>query len=156
MTNAEKAHFIKTDVPRLLEDLRAKATPWWGVMSAQNMLEHLSWSLQNSTGKVVLPLATAPEKLEAAKAYLMDDSREYKPNVKHPHLKETPEPLKFRNIIEAYENFTEELNNFFEYYANHPGKTNVHPAYGDLNYEEWVQCHYKHFVHHLKQFDLMK
>ena len=51
MTNAEKANFIKTDVPRLLEDLRAKATPWWGVMTAQNMLEHLSWSLQNSVGK---------------------------------------------------------------------------------------------------------
>jgi hypothetical protein len=32
----------------------------------------------------------------------------------------------------------------------------LHPAFGDLNFTEWVQLHHKHVTHHLKQFGLIE
>ena len=42
MTFKEKEHFVKVTTPKLLENLRSKANPWWGKMNAQQMIEHLS------------------------------------------------------------------------------------------------------------------
>lgn len=155
MTLQEKIEFIKVTTPRLLEDLRAKSSPWWGVMTAQHMVEHMTMGLQNSIGKINFPLATPAEKLQASKEYLMSD-KEFKQGAKHPNLKETPEPFKTKNLIDAYETFVMAINEFFEFFKANPGKTTLHPSFGELNYEEWVHLHYKHFMHHLKQFDLMK
>lgn len=29
------------------------------------------------------------------------------------------------------------------------------PVLGDLNFEEWIMLHYKHVMHHAKQFGLI-
>ncbi len=154
MTLEEKIDFIKVQTPRLLQELRAKTSPWWGKMNAHQMIEHLTMALQNSTEKVLFNISTPLDKLEQAKQFLMSD-KEMRPDTKHPNLAETPAPAKTAHIGEAFEQFTEELKHFFEFF-DAPGKQTIHPAFGSLNFEEWVQCHYKHFVHHLRQFDLMK
>lgn len=155
MTLQEKEHFVKVTTPRLLENLRAKASPWWGKMNAQQMIEHLTDALKNSTEKILFPLTTPAEKLEQSKNFLMSD-KEFRPETKHPNLKDEPAPCRNPHILEAYTEFTTELEEFFNFFKTHAGRQTIHPAFGSLNYEEWIQCHYKHFVHHLKQFDLVK
>ena len=155
MTLKQKIEFLKSNTPRLLEGLRAKTSPWWGSMTAQHMIEHLTASIEESTGKIASIVATPEANLAGAKEWLMGD-KEFKQNLKHPLLKDTLEPLKNKNIVEAYSKFVEELNHFFDVYAANPSQKNNHIGYGSLNFEEWVQCHYKHFTHHLKQFDLIK
>lgn len=155
MTLKQKIEFLKTTTPRLLEGLRAKTAPWWGHMTAQHMIEHLTASLEESTGKIASKLLIPEANLAGAKEWLVSE-KEFKQNIKHPLLADSPQALKNSNIVEAYSKFAEELKKFFDYYSDNSTKKNTHVAYGDLNFEEWVQCHYKHFRHHFKQFDLIK
>jgi hydroxymethylglutaryl-CoA reductase len=155
MTFQEKEHFVKVTTPKLLENLRSKANPWWGKMNAQQMVEHLSDSLRNSTEKILFPLTTPADKLESSKNFLMSE-KEFKPETKHPFLKEEPAPCRNSNILDAYTEFTNELTEFSTFFKNNPGRQTIHPGFGSLNYEEWIQCLHKHFLHHLKQFDLIK
>jgi hypothetical protein len=155
MTLQEKELFLKSTAPRLLENLKAKQIPWWGKMNAQQMIEHLTDSLKNSTEKILYNLSMPLDKLEAAKNFLMSD-KEFKPGTKHPNLPEEPAPVRNPTIVEAYNEFVAELNNFFEFFKNNPERQTLHPGFGSLSYAEWVQCHYKHFIHHFKQFDLIK
>jgi hypothetical protein len=41
---------------------------------------------------------------------------------------------------------------FFQYFSGDEEKKTLHPVFGELNFEEWVQLHHKHVKHHLKQF----
>jgi len=40
-------------------------------------------------------------------------------------------------------------------YSQDQKKTALHPYYGNLNYEQWLLLHSKHFTHHFSQFGLM-
>jgi len=155
MTLQEKEHFLKFTTLKSLENLRSKQVPWWGKMNAQQMIEHLSDSLKNSTEKTLYNLSVPLEKLETSKQFLMSN-KEFSQGIKHPNLKEDPAPIRNANILEAYHEFANELNDFFLFFKNNPDRQTIHPGFGSLNYAEWVQCHYKHFTHHLKQFDLIK
>ncbi|MFI5186978.1 MAG: DUF1569 domain-containing protein [Chitinophagales bacterium] len=46
------------------------------------------------------------------------------------------------------------MNDFFDFFLADPGIKTLHPAFGELNFEEWVQLHHKHVKHHLKQFGI--
>ena len=45
----------------------------------------------------------------------------------------------------------EELNSFFQ---NNPKAKTVHPCFGELNHNEWLLFHHKHFAHPLGQFGI--
>ena len=45
--------------------------------------------------------------------------------------------------------------NLEKYFAEKDIKT-TNPVFGDLNYEEWIRFHSKHFAHHFKQFGLLE
>jgi len=49
-----------------------------------------------------------------------------------------------------------EIGDFFIFYEKDKGKITVHPVFGELDFEGWIQMHHKHFLHHLKQFDILK
>ena len=64
-------------------------------------------------------------------------------------------PLRHSEIELAIDELTEEWCDFEEVYDENPELTNIHPYYGQLNFDQWKRIHAKHFTHHFEQFGLM-
>lgn len=154
--DANKLHFISTEAIDLLDALEANSPAKWGVMNAHQMTEHLEDFFNVSTEKFKVKLYTPEEHLPRMKEFLMSD-KVFRENTKAPVeiLGETPLPLRFISLTEAKENLKAAINNFSSYFENDKQKKTLHPAFGMLNYEEWILLHYKHVQHHLKQFGLI-
>ena len=147
----EKRAFLKNDLIPLLANLKGDEMGKWGKMNAQQMVEHVSGFFKVSTEKIHFPLTTPPEHLPKYKEFLLSD-KEFRENTKAPVLPEEPLPLHYASMQEAMDDIKKSVNDFFEFFKIDPSKTTLHPAFGELNFDEWVQLHHKHVTHHLKQF----
>ena len=157
MVNGEKMdklQFITVEYLPLLGTLEADAKGKWGKMSGQQMVEHICDFFKVSTDKIQFPLTTPAEHLPKYKEFLMSE-KQFRENTKAPVLPEEPLPLRHSNIQEALNELENEIDAFIEYFSDNKEKRTLHPAFGDLNFEEWVQLHHKHVTHHLRQFSLM-
>lgn len=152
----DKLNFIQKDFIELLQNLQPTATGKWGRMNGQQMVEHLTFIFGASAGKVKTTLLIPEEFLPKAIAFLWSD-KEFKENTKAPEglIPEAPQPLQNENIEVAIEKLKKEVNYFIEYFTSQPGIKVLHPSFGELDFEGWVQLHYKHVTHHLKQFELL-
>jgi hypothetical protein len=151
---AEKKAFIKNDLLNLLQQLKGDEKGKWGKMNAWQMVEHLSAFFKVSTGKIHFPLTTPAEHLPRYKEFLMSD-KEFRENTKAPVLPEEPLPLQYSTMDEALDHLGKSVDDFFYFFKDDPTKTTLHPAFGELNFDEWIQLHHKHVTHHLKQFGLI-
>lgn len=150
----EKKSFLKNDLVLILRKLKGDEIGKWGKMNAQQMAEHVSAFFKVSTQRIKFPLTTPEEHLPKYKEFLFSD-KEFRENTKAPVLPEEPLPLHYTSMQQALDELTKSKNDFFEFFKDDPSKTTLHPAFGELNFDEWVQLHHKHAVHHLKQFGLM-
>ena len=150
----EKRSFLKNDLVPLLGSLKGDEMGKWGKMNAQQMVEHVSGFFKVSTQKIYFPLTTPAEHLPKYKEFLLSD-KEFRENTKAPVLPEDPLPLQFSTMQEAMDDIKKSVEDFFEFFQNDPSKTTLHPAFGELSFDEWVQLHHKHVTHHLKQFGLL-
>ena len=150
----QKLSFLKNDLIPLFKKINNENTGKWGKMNAHQMTEHVSAFFKVSTQKIQFPLTTPVEHLPKYKEFLLSD-KEFKENTKAPVLPEDPLPIHYATIHMAIDDLEKSVNDFFEFFAADPLKTTLHPAFGELNFEEWVLLHYKHVIHHLKQFGLV-
>ena len=83
--------------------------------------------------------------------------RSFRENTKAPDsvLGEIPMPIVFESLEAAIKKLHEAVEEFFDYFQKNPDKKTLHPAFGWLDYNEWLILHYKHAYHHLRQFELM-
>ena len=81
--------------------------------------------------------------------------KEFRENTKAPVLPEQPLPLQYSTMDEALDHLGKSVDDFFDFFKDDPTKTTLHPAFGELNFDEWIQLHHKHVTHHLKQFGLI-
>lgn len=139
-----------------LNDLAVGSTALWGKMNAQQMVEHVAAFFNVSTEKIQFDLVTPEEQLPKYREFLYSD-KEFRENTKAPAtvLGEDPLPLRYPSLEIAKEKLQHAVMYFISYFENAPGKKTLHPVFGLLNFEEWVLLHYKHVVHHYKQFGLM-
>lgn len=154
MTDAKKS-FLKNDFLLLINKVKGDEKVKWGKMSAQQMIEHVSGFFKVSTQKIHFPLTTPTEHLPKYKEFLLSE-KEFRENTKAPVLPEEPLPLRYTTMQEALDELTKSVYEFFEFFKNDAHKKTLHPAFGELNFDEWVQLHHKHVIHHLKQFGLME
>lgn len=139
----------------MLRTLDANATGKWGVMNAQQMVEHFAESVSYATGRNNQPLHTPAEQVEKYKAFAMSD-KEFKPNTKNALMADTPVPVTKATMEEAVKAVEEEIRNFETFFKNNPGATLTNSFFGELNFEEWTHLLHKHAVHHLKQFGVLE
>lgn len=153
---AEKLLFLEEGMFDELRSLKEDTSAKWGVMNPQQMLEHLADFFDVSYEKIIFPLAVPEEHLPKYKAFLYSD-KEFRENTKAPEsvLGDIPMPLRQPSLEAAKENLQQSVNNYIAWFHSNPGKVTVHPAFGPLNFEEWVLLHHKHVRHHLKQFNLV-
>ncbi len=149
-----KEIFIKENFIPLLEKLKANDKGKWGVMNAQQMVEHFADAAKNANGKLELPLLNEGERLEKYREFLMSEEP-FKENTKNSLI--PPEGISLRNpdMQSAIHKLQKELNYFFEVFEKHPGLTTGNAFFGDLDYSMNVQLLHKHAMHHLKQFGLV-
>lgn len=136
-----------------LDELKPDTQPAWGKMSAQEMVEHLSDTLRIANGKDKFPLATPEKHLEKSYEFLMSDA----PLQRELNVAFAPEErtLRHENISDSIDEFTEEWVAYEEQYED-PQHRELHPYFGNLNFEEWQQLNKKHLSHHFLQFGLIK
>ena len=152
----DKSAFISSDLFISLQQLHADAMPKWGKMNAQQMVEHLSDFIDLSVEKIQFPLAVPEEDLPKYKAFLMSE-KPFRENTKAPAtvLGDNPLPVKLDSLESAILQLKISVADFFNFFVKNPDKKTLHPAFGWLNYEEWLMLHFKHISHHLRQFELI-
>jgi len=151
----DREAFVRNEVAPRLKEMDIEASPVWGMMSAQHMVEHLIYITENMLIDHKIQLITPEEHLPKYKAFLMGTFGFIR-NFKFPMLPANElVPLKYDNYqsaVEAFEQITERL---FEHLDNPAFKTLLHPIYGPLNREEAIMFQFKHTSHHLMQFSLV-
>ena len=152
---SERDHFFGTILPETTDKLGETAKPVWGEMSAQHMLEHLLWAFDISNGRIVAPCKTPPQLILRVKAFLHTNDPTPR-GYRNPLLGETPPPLRFRSYADAQSSFRLGLEEFILGGGLLAGNERIHPLFGPLTDDEWHRSHYKHCVHHLLQFDLIR
>lgn len=150
----DKINFIKNEFVVLVATLNAITKGNWGLMNAQQMIEHVSDFFKVSTQKIIFPLVTPIEHLPKYKEFLWSD-KEFKENTKAPVLPTEPFAARNTTIQAAIDELQNDINDFFVFFEKDETIKTIHPAFGELNFEEWVQLHYKHTLHHAKQFSLI-
>ena len=156
MNQEEKSAFIQAEMFLLLQNISEKQIPLWGKMNAQQMLEHLNDFFEVSIEKIIFPLVTPEEYLPKYREFLYSD-KAFRENTKAPAsvLGEDPLPLRTTSIMAAKEKLQDTVHSFFEFFKTQPNNKTLHPVFGLLSFEEWVMLHYKHVMHHYRQFALI-
>ncbi len=154
MTATEKYSFIREVLLPLLHSLPADRSARWGKMNAQQMVEHLSDFFRLSAAQIQMPLVTPEEQLPRYRAFLHSD-KPFRENTKVPVLPDEPLPVRHSSLPRALEELQESVQAFVTLFEQNPGFSSIHPVFGELNQADWIQLHYKHVTHHLRQFDLL-
>ncbi len=151
----QKLNFVMKEYLPLLKNLQAETTGNWGKMNAQQMVEHVATFFNVSAGNIKFELVTPVEYLPKYREFLFSD-KEFRENTKAPTnvIGEEALPLRFASMDEALENLTKSITAFENYFKEDAEKITLHPVFGELNFEEWVLLHYKHVMHHARQFGL--
>ncbi len=138
---------------KYLDQLNPEKQPQWGKLNAQGMVEHLTDTLIIATGQIKLPQVTSDQNLDKTYAFLMSD-RPFQQELKVEFAPEQRE-LRYEHIADAIDEFAEVWITFEAHYEN-PDQRELHPYFGNLNFEEWQQLNKKHLSHHFLQFGLIK
>lgn len=151
---SEKRRFLQQEFLPLLHQLQPDTPAKWGVMNAQQMVEHFTESLKMASGRLVIPLLTSLENLPKMRAFMLSD-RPFKENTKNPSIPEVPAPCRNTNLAEAINELEKELHYFFDVFQENPGLTTLNNIFGELNFDENIHLVHKHARHHLAQFGLI-
>lgn len=134
--------------------LTPNTKPLWGSMNAIGMVEHLTDSLHLAQGKLHgIKLEIPEDKVPRAKGFLQSE-HPLPRNYKAPYG-DVDSDNRNETLAEAIEEFKTHWGAFEKYYEDNPGIQHLHPSFGELNKEEWLQLHSKHLTHHFQQFVLI-
>lgn len=149
-------NFIELDITEIIKKLdllKSDTKPSWGEMSAQRMVEHLSDLIKVASGKNKLALEIPEDRIEKMLLFL-DSDKPMARNIDVPFAKKN-EKLRHEEIELAIDEFLLEWMDFDEHYAENENRTELHPYYGNLNYDQWCRLHAKHLTHHFEQFGIL-
>lgn len=146
---------LSEKIPALLRKLKPDAKPLWGKMSAQHMVEHIAMAWSISNGILEMELMLPAEKAARRKQFTLVEKNPFPKDLRVPIAPEEPGILEFSNLEEAIQYFELGAVRFYEYFAENPDASPIHPILGALNIGEWQEFHAMHFQHHLSQFGLM-
>lgn len=154
MTHSEKLEFLLKTFPQKLKFLAYDTKPDWGKMSVQQMVEHMSESIRNASGKLHYEVLTPEEKLPVYRDFMLSD-KSFKPDTINPIMPTTPLPAKQENLSDSIAELEDELKDFVNAFKEDPYNKIANPIFGELNFEQWTHLLYKHALHHLKQFGIL-
>jgi len=134
--------------------LRPDTRALWGGMTAHQVVEHLLWAFEMSTGRAIVPCHVPEEQRTRYKAFLYDN-RPTPHGFANPELVDGLPPLRHPHLDAARAGLRAEVEHFLAESVRDPDARHVHPIFGALDREEWARTHFKHVHHHLLQFGLI-
>ena len=149
-----KEDFLKNDFIPLLEKLDADAQAKWGIMNAQQMVEHFAEAVKNASGKLILPTLNEGENLQKSRDFLMSEMP-FKENTNNPLIPKEGIPHRQPDIQSAIHKLQKELDHFFAVFEKNPNLKTGNAFFGQLDYNMNIQLLHKHATHHLRQFGLL-
>ncbi len=149
-----KEEFLKNDFIPLLGKLKPAEKGRWGVMDAQQMVEHFADAVKNASGKLILPQLSEGEQLEKMRAFLVSE-KPFRENTDNPLIPKEGIAHRQPDLQSAIKKLQTELDFFFETFQNNPALKTGNAFFGSLDYEMNIQLLHKHAMHHLRQFGLV-
>ena len=143
--------FIQNEVSPRINTLKADKKPIFGIMTAQHMVEHLSYTIKISIKTLGNPPEKPTEHHEKWKKFIFSDA-EFR--ISDP-AKAKLVDLKFNNIEDAKADLVKAIDRFYTFFKENPKAKPYNDFFGELSKDELERFHYKHFKHHLKQFELL-
>lgn len=129
-----------------LKQLKAGASPAWGKMTPEQMIEHLANSVRYSMGR----LGDVPDKSNwllrrIVAPLIMRGVIRIPKNIRGSDFPKRP----YRDDLETLHAVLEEYLAVVQAGELEP---KPHPGFGDIGVDGWAAMHYLHFEHHLRQF----
>ncbi len=152
---AAKEAFLKSELIPLLKKLKGDEKAKWGIMNAQQMIEHFADAVKNASGKLTVPTLNEGERLQKLREFLMSENP-FKENINNPLIPEEGIPHRQPDMALAIDKLQKELDYFFEVFEKNPAFVTGNAFFGDLDYRMNVQLLHKHALHHLRQFGLVE
>lgn len=151
-SEAEVVDFLLQGAPELLARLPPTRRPYWGQLTAPQLVAHLAEWMGRSAGRNAVPMLLPAAYFEPIRRWLLSAA----PLASYPPLPAPPAPQALdATLTPAVAALRQALDDFFDYHARHPDARHAHPAFGPLTFEQWLIMHFKHFNHHLLQFGLL-
>lgn len=137
-------------------ELTNEHAPKWGLMNAQQMVEHLSLVVLGSIGKWGRVFTGNEERAAKMKTNFFAVAYPFPKSVPMPGSTGTaPPPLRATTMEGSKDLLKKTVEKFLHHYEENPTDEVQHPYFGLLNFAEWTNFHLKHFEHHLMQFGLV-
>ena len=145
----------RSGVHEMLNRLDENVKPLFGEMSPQQMVEHVIKTMGISNGNLSVPLLNDPVRAEKQKRIMIYTERPFPKGMVAPIVDKKQYVLIHENLEEAKQALKAELEKFDQWYEEDPNRQAMHPILGNLNHDEWIKFHNKHFTHHFGQFGLI-
>jgi hypothetical protein len=152
--NEQKKDFLKNELVPMLSKLEPSAKGKWGVMDAQQMVEHLSEFIRIASGREKRAALYPPDVTQKMHTFMMSE-KPFRENTPNQLLPDVPPSWKNKDMAGALNELKDEISHFISTYEAAPALRVLNPFFGDLDYEEQVQLLHKHTTHHCRQFGLM-
>ncbi len=147
--------FDPEEIANRIKSLSENTRPQWGLMGAQHMIEHLLAVFRISNGKLRPALLVREETLPKRLAFLRGNEA-FAHNIRIKGIpEEAPLPLRYDDMETACRKLIEELFLFASRKEEIDRESPLHPVFGPLGFDDWVQFHRKHLSHHFQQFGII-
>lgn len=148
-----KEEFLKAEFIPLLRQLDPATRPQWGIMNAQQMVEHFTDAVKSASGKLVLPVLNEGERLEKSRQFLLSENP-FNKNIDNPLIPKEGIPHRQPDMASAIDKLQKELDYFFHVFEKDPHTQTGNAFFGQLDYGMNIQLLHKHAKHHLLQFGI--
>jgi len=144
----------KSYLQEKLNALTESTKPKWGLMTAQHLVEHFEFFMQQALGKIPCEIKTPEKYLERTQDSLWN----YRPMPKkfeHPVLRKGEvEDLRFGSLEEAKTEYWKTYDELELFFKENPKATVPSNVFGNVTRYEWKLMEGKHYALHFEQFGI--
>ncbi len=153
IVSTDKREFLTMQVPELLTNLSDKAEPKFGLMTAQHMVEHLTYVTKSSLTQNGKPEAEPTDSQQNFRKFMSKGAVfKHRPSDK---TKDDLPKLKYGSLQEAIEQIPVAVDRLYQTFEQDPHYKSYNPMMGEFNFNDHELFHYQHYKYHLYQFGLI-
>lgn len=139
-------HDYVEDFIKRLGRISPDATPRWGTLTRQGMIQHIADTIRYSMGRAGdMPDIGNAFMRRIVAPLILNGVVPMPRNIKAP-------PYPTRPSLDDAETLHAMLDEYLGLVQAGEFTPKPHPVFGEIGIDGWAKMHYRHFEHHLKQF----